>query len=202
MDAKAIRGWLAVIDRLSYYELLGVAPDAGADQIRRGFYRFAASFHPDGHAMRPAPERDAINTIFMRGTEAYRVLTDAGLRTRYDEARVGGTVQARQAVLQARGGPSPSSLRAPPSLSRPPVAPSSAPSEAPITGRLEDFVRQSRARPFAQQAEKLAKKKEFGKAKLQLKLAMNMDPGNSALEGYMKELDAQIAASKNKPSPM
>ena len=53
MDSDTIRAWLAVIDSLSYYELLGVTPQAGADQVRKAFYRFAGDFHPDGHAMRP-----------------------------------------------------------------------------------------------------------------------------------------------------
>jgi DnaJ-class molecular chaperone len=204
VDSNAIRGWLAILDEVSYYELLGVDPRAGADSIRHGFYRFAASFHPDGHAMRTPEERYAINTIFKRGTEAYRVLSDTSMRVRYDEARPQGNQQARATVLQPRPAGVSMSMRAPPTL-KPSVPPSGGatgsvhPSSAPITGRLEDFVRQSRARPFAQQAEQLAKKKEYGKAKLQLKLAMNMDPGNPALEGYLKELDQQIAAAKSKP---
>jgi hypothetical protein len=56
-----------------------------------------------------------------------------------------------------------------------------------------------RARPFAQQAEALAKKHEYAKAKLQLKLALNMDPGNPALEAYLGELDLRIAEAKKKP---
>jgi hypothetical protein len=93
---------------------------------------------------------------------------------------------------------------------RPPAAPppppssraaSGAPQPAPTkgAGRLEDHVRNSRARPFAQQAEALAKKLEYGKAKLQLKLAMNMDPNNPALETYLGELDQRIAEAKRRP---
>jgi hypothetical protein len=60
-------------------------------------------------------------------------------------------------------------------------------------------VKQPRARPFAQQAEALAKKGEHQKAKLQLKLALNFDPGNAALEGYLKQLDLLIEQDKKKP---
>ena len=97
MDIEAIRGWLAVIDEVSYYELLGVDPAAGQDQIRRAFHGFAATFHPDSHGVRPADERAAINRIFTRGTEAYRVLTDSALRSRYDEQRAGPSNKARLA---------------------------------------------------------------------------------------------------------
>jgi curved DNA-binding protein CbpA len=200
MDREAIRSWLTVIDKLSYYELLGVEPQAGADQIRRAFYGFAATFHPDGHLLRPADEREAIGTIFKRGTEAYRVLSDGALRMRYDDARTGDNAPTRMTSTAERAGGS-QGLRSgvpPPSLTRPPAAAGSTPAVV-IQGRLEDFVRQSRARPFAQQAEALAKKKEFGKAKLQLKLAMSMDPSNPALESYMKDLDQKIAEGKLRP---
>jgi curved DNA-binding protein CbpA len=204
VDSQTIRAWLAVIDSLSYYELLGVTPKASADDVRKAFYRFAESFHPDGHATRPADEKASINTVFKRGAEAYRVLSDAQLRVRYDEARPAGNAAARAALMAPapKGGPV---LRvAAPSLAAPRVSekPAAAAAKDPLaamTGKLEDYVRQPRARPFAQQAEALAKKKEFGKAKLQLKLAINMDPGNATLETYMKELDAQIAAQKSKP---
>ena len=65
--------------------------------------------------------------------------------------------------------------------------------------RSPDASTEVRARPFAQQAEALAKKGEHGKAKLQLKLALNFDPKNEALEAYMKELDTLIELDKKKP---
>ncbi len=199
MDSDAIMGWLAVIDRVSYYELLGVQPLAGQDEIRRAFHGFAATFHPDTHAVRPAAERDAIRKIFARGTEAYRVLSDAALRSRYDEQRAGPASTPRLTGASSLGGSMPTRAPAPPP--RPPgsVAPASAPgkSVAPV-GRLEDHVKNSRARPFAQQAEALAKKQDYSKAKLQLRLAMNMDPNNPALEAYLKELETLIASAKKK----
>ena len=201
MDIEAIRGWLAVIDQVSYYELLGVDPAAGQDDIRRAYYGFAAAFHPDSHGVRPQNERKAINRIFTRGTEAYRVLSDSALRSRYDEQRAGPKSQAR---LAGGSNPAPSMSARPPAAPPPPPssrAVSGAPQAAPTkgAGRLEDHVRNSRARPFAQQAEALAKKLEYGKAKLQLKLAMNMDPNNPALETYLGELDQRIAEAKRRP---
>jgi curved DNA-binding protein CbpA len=201
MDRDAIRSWLAVIDKLSYYELLGVESRAGLDDIRRAFYGFASTFHPDAHALRPVDERGAINTIFKRGTEAYRVLTDAGLRAHYDEARASKDAPTRMSITAPRSGPmSQRPVGPPPSLAAPTAAGGSAGrASGAIQGRLEDFVRQSRARPFAQQAEVLAKKNEFSKAKLQLKLAISMDPNNPALESYLKELEQRIAEAKLRP---
>jgi curved DNA-binding protein CbpA len=181
----AIDSWLAVLDRVSHYELLGVQPDAGGDALRRAYQGFAATFHPDAHMHRTPAERDSVNRIFKRGTEAYRVLSDLALRSRYDEQRTGRPSTS----ATTRPAPLPSTAPANPK-------PGSASKTA---GRLEDFVKNPRARPYAQQAEALAKKGEHGKAKLQLKLAMNFDQGNTALEAYLKELDVLIVQDKNKP---
>src|SRR5205823_3346685 len=84
MDTEVIASWLSVLDQLSYYTLLGVAPDASFDTLKRAFHTFAESFHPDVHAGRPAAQREAIALIFKRANEAYRVLSDPALRARYD----------------------------------------------------------------------------------------------------------------------
>jgi len=196
MDAT-ITSWITVLDKVSHYELLGVAPGSGGDVLRRAYQGFAATFHPDAHMHRSADERAAVNRIFKRGTEAYRILSDAALRSKYDEVRTG--LPSAPALTQ-RPAPLPPQSIAPvkPGASLPPasVRPGSASKTA---GRLEDFVKNPKARPYAQQAEALAKKGENGKAKLQLKLAMNFDQGNPALEAYLKELDVLILADKNKP---
>jgi curved DNA-binding protein CbpA len=200
----SIAQWMAVLDKVSHYELLGVQPSDGADAVRRAFQGFAANFHPDAHVHRSAEERASVNTIFKRGTEAYRVLADPALRARYEEQRTGrpagSSTGARTAPLP------PGSSVAPPSSSGSAAAAQPRKADAPkpgstskVASRLEDFVRQPRARPFAQQAEALAKKGEHAKAKLQLKMALNMDQGNEALEAYLKELDVLIEADKKKP---
>lgn len=183
--------------------------------IRRAYHGFAAVFHPDAHGVRSADERAAISRIFTRGTEAYRVLSESGLRSRYDEQRAGPSSQARLggganfgAATTARPPaprppppppPPPSNRSAPGAPAPPNAAPANAaPGRAAPVGRLEDHVRNGRARPFAQQAEALAKKLEYGKAKLQLKLAMNMDPNNPALESYLADLDQRIAEAKRR----
>jgi len=199
----SIAEWIAVLEKVSHYELLGVQPGAGADAFRRAYQGFAANFHPDAHGHRSAPERESVNKIFKRGTEAYRVLSDPALRAKYDEQLTGKPASPAgggrsaplppgsnpQATGQAAGGASGARKTDAPK----PGAASN------ITGRLEDFVKLPRARPFAQQTEALAKKGEHAKAKLQLKLAMNFDPGNPALEDYLKELDTLIELDKKKP---
>ncbi len=201
MDAS-IAQWMAVLDKVTHYELLGVQPGSGADALRRAYQGFAANFHPDAHAHRTPEERSAVNAIFKRGTEAYRVLTDPALRARYDELTGNaGPASGRPVPVPPGSGPAsvrgsgPTSVRGGTVKPEPPKPGAT----SNITGRLEDFVKQPRARPFAQQAEALAKKGEHAKAKLQIKLALNMDPGNEALQGYLKELEALVELDKKKP---
>ena len=198
----SIAQWMAVLDKVSHYELLGVHPNAGADALRKAYQGFAANFHPDAHMHRTSMERDSVSRIFKRGTEAYRILSDPQLRQKYEEQRGGKSVpppSARTRPLPPGSIPSPAAGVGGPTSMRPGGEPPTPGTASNITGRLEDFVKQPRARPFAQQAEALAKKGEHSKAKLQLKLALNFDPGNTALEAYLKQLDVLIEQDKKKP---
>jgi curved DNA-binding protein CbpA len=194
-----IAQWMAVIDKVTHYELLGVQPGSGADVLHRAYQGFASTFHPDVHLHRTPEERASVNTIFKRGTEAYRVLSDPALRARYEEKRTGKSMVPAASTRA----PLPPGSIAPTSTATSGGATKGATpkpgASSNIAGRLEDFVKQPRARPFAQQAEALAKKGEHAKAKLQLKLAMNFDAGNEALAAYLKELDALIEQDKKKP---
>jgi curved DNA-binding protein CbpA len=170
MDWDNIQQWLAVLDSLSYYELLRVHPSAGADDLKGAFYAFATDFHPDAHAARPRHERDAISAIFKRGNEAYRVLANPVLRARYDEALAQGEVRPQTLLSVA-----PEAER----ISQPPKA--------------NDRARHPNARPFVMRAEELFEKGDPKQAKIQLTLAMHLDRGNPALETFLKEIEAEIA---------
>src|SRR5579859_5746248 len=83
-SGEFVLAWLRVLDDLTYYELFGVDAQASADEVRAAFHVFCDTFHPDRHFSRPAAQRQALATIFKRGTEAYVVLSDIGLRAHYD----------------------------------------------------------------------------------------------------------------------
>ncbi|MBV1855980.1 DnaJ C-terminal domain-containing protein [Catellatospora tritici] len=61
-----------------FYEVLGVARDASADDIQRAFRTLARKFHPDVNKSPEAEER------FKEINEAYHVLHDPQQRARYD----------------------------------------------------------------------------------------------------------------------
>jgi curved DNA-binding protein CbpA len=173
---EVLFAWLRVLDDLTYYELFAVEADAGADDIRRAFHEFCDAFHPDRHVARADGERAALSTIFKRGTEAYLVLSDVGLRGRYDEQLLatGGSRTTRISLAHSR--------------------PSSKQSAGPP--KLEDSARSPAARPFARRAEELIAAGDFRQAKLQLVMANHMDPGNDALEAALRTLETKLGVRK------
>lgn len=64
--------------RLSYYQELGVQPDASMDDIRNAYRRLAKKYHPDLNKGDAASEQR-----FKRISEAYRVLSDPTQRLDY-----------------------------------------------------------------------------------------------------------------------
>lgn len=62
----------------SYYEVLGVAREATAEEIHRAYRRLARQYHPDVNATDDARVR------FAEVSSAYEVLHDPAQRARYD----------------------------------------------------------------------------------------------------------------------
>jgi molecular chaperone DnaJ len=66
-------------EKRDYYEILGVARDAAADDIRKAYRQAALKHHPDRN-----PGDAAAEARFKEATEAYTVLADAEKRAQYD----------------------------------------------------------------------------------------------------------------------
>jgi curved DNA-binding protein CbpA len=177
-SSEYIFAWLAILDELTYYDLFGLSRDATSDDIQIAFHVFCDTFHPDRHMGRDSDQRDAVSTIFKRGSEAYSALCDQRLRDQYDE----------QLAIRPSPRPPPRITFSP--LSRPPSM------RAPAGAALEDSVRSPSARPFARRAEELLLKGDLRQAKLQLVMAHHMDPDNEALETALRDLEMKLASPK------
>jgi curved DNA-binding protein CbpA len=82
------------LDRLSYYNLLGVPPDASVEEIRRAFRVQALLLHPDRHFNQPDPAlKRRITAIYKRVSEGYRVLNHPKQRPIYDQLLAFGEVR-------------------------------------------------------------------------------------------------------------
>ena len=62
-----------------YYEILGVAKNAAADEIKKAYRKVAMQYHPDRN-----PGDKAAEEKFKEAAEAYEVLSDTDKRAQYD----------------------------------------------------------------------------------------------------------------------
>jgi curved DNA-binding protein CbpA len=67
-----------------YYEILGVAPTASEEEIKKRFRELVRRYHPDVH-----PDKLFSHEIFRQILEAYKVLSDPEKRKLYDASRRG-----------------------------------------------------------------------------------------------------------------
>ena len=65
------------------YEVLGVKPDATADEIRKAYRKLAKQFHPDLNPGKPATE-----ARFKAVSAAHDILSDPEKRARYDRGEI------------------------------------------------------------------------------------------------------------------
>jgi len=67
---------MEVLDRVDYFQLLGVSPEAGKEEVKKAYFRFSKVFHPDRYFRRGDPAfRYKLHLIFKRFTTAYQVLS-------------------------------------------------------------------------------------------------------------------------------
>src|ERR1044072_1609553 len=67
------------MSKRDYYEILGVAKSASADEIKKAYRKVAMQFHPDRN-----PGDKAAEEKFKEAAEAYEILSDADKKAQYD----------------------------------------------------------------------------------------------------------------------
>lgn len=67
------------MSKRDYYEVLGVARNAGDDEIKKAYRKAAIKYHPDKN-----PGDAKAEELFKEAAEAYEVLSNADKRARYD----------------------------------------------------------------------------------------------------------------------
>lgn len=101
---------MAVDDDRTYYEVLGVSPDASVVQLRDAHRQMALVLHPDRHTESSPAERRLADRRMKEVNVAWSVLSDPAKRAEYDRIRRARTVGQGGS---AQGSPS----SAPPSVS-------------------------------------------------------------------------------------
>ena len=67
-------------EKRDYYEVLGVAKNASADEIKHAYKKLAIKYHPDKN-----PGDKEAEEKFKEAAEAYEVLSDSKKRAQYDQ---------------------------------------------------------------------------------------------------------------------
>lgn len=103
------------LDQVDYYRLLNITSDADDETVRAAYYKYAASLHPDVHGLDISPDyRHKLTVVFSRVAEAYKVLSSAKLRPRYDRELATGKLRLSMGADVSQSGPTiddPSALR-------------------------------------------------------------------------------------------
>lgn len=163
--------WDAVLEQVSYYEILGVDPRTSDSELRQAFHRFAQSFHPDQHPDVDPETASALRRVFQRGAEAYRVLGHAELRIRYDMALERGTLRIDTSLLPP-----------PPNVEQSPKP-------------LDELGRSAGAKLHARKADQLLARGDLRAAKAELLKALEYDGNaNTALSERLDALEVALYA--------
>ena len=72
-------------NKRDYYEVLGVAKTASAEEIKSAYRKLALKWHPDRWVNGSDAEKKTAEENFKEAAEAYSVLSDADKRAKYDQ---------------------------------------------------------------------------------------------------------------------
>jgi DnaJ-class molecular chaperone len=85
-----VRALASLVDELDYYQLLEIERDAPASAVKRGYYAVTRRLHPDANRALASAEREVLEGLARRVSEAYQVLRDGRRRRAYDAQLAGG----------------------------------------------------------------------------------------------------------------
>jgi hypothetical protein len=153
----ALHSRLAAIEGQSYYEILRVPSSSSPIDVKAAFHEFALACHPDQYVDDDPDASLAAAEIFKRGVEAYKVLTRADWRTKYDEGLLRGKLRFVQGETEK-------------------------PPPPPAIRTLEEIATTPRAKQLAKKAERLISAGKLEEARVALVTALQDDYDNEELK--------------------
>ncbi|MFO0723619.1 MAG: DnaJ domain-containing protein [Myxococcota bacterium] len=172
-----------LMPELSYYQLLGVEPNANAQQIKASYFELALEFHPDRFLLlRSGDIKEKIYAVFRRVNEAYTVLSDERRRAAYDETTLGRKPRRASEPAERQ------------ETARPAPDP-----------RFEVHTQTPQAKRFVQLALTSYRTEAYDDARLFLLMALGLEPQNATIRRAMDEASrkrsrASFVAMSARPS--
>jgi len=158
----------AGLERCSYYDFLGVAPAATAQQIQDAFYLRAEKLHPDRFFNLSDLElRNRIYEVYKRVAEAYRVLENPAARKEYDEGLAQGQFRL---IRQEREG---LNLKQP-----------------------DEGIESPQAKRFFRLGLDALHAKDLKGAHMNFTFALSMEPGNATIKAQVADLQSQLSSAQ------
>lgn len=148
------------LDDKNHYEVLGVATDAGVDEITRAYDALSLTFHPDRLRRLDEETRAHGMQFYLRVGQAYRTLRSASARIRYDHALEAGT-----------------------------HAESLTESGAGMLRSLDELSRVPAARKYLSLAQKALASGDRKMAIAHLRFALSLDEGNALVRKKLTEIE-------------
>ncbi len=154
----------------SYYEILRVPKDAPPRDVKAAFHAFSLLYHPDWHVGATGEVVHVAAEIYKRGVEAYRCLSRAPSRERYDRALAGGKLRIDGSAVSVDPVPQAQPLRT-----------------------LETLATTPRGKQHAIKAERLIAIGRLEDARVQLVTACQCEPDNGELAERLQALYEMLA---------
>ena len=162
--AAYVRQVFRNIDRLSYFDLLGVSAKTPPTAIRTAFYRLSNDLHPDRHLKLADRElRDRLETIYARICEGYRVLTTPEKRATYERSLAEGKMRLTSTDRESRAPQNP-----------------------------EDTIKHDEAKKFFRLGMISLGRKDFKGAVMNFNFARSFEPGAEIIKQKLGEAQAAL----------
>ncbi|MCC7386363.1 MAG: DnaJ domain-containing protein [Deltaproteobacteria bacterium] len=160
------------IDRLDYFQILGVRPEARLDEIKAQYHALQRTYHPD--TFYQSPDEDLRRSVFLiskRIAEAYVILRDSGRRAKYARDIAGPERSSKLRFTDE--------------------------TEQEVRKEKEaELGRTPQGRQLVQKAMMAANKGDFASAERDLKMAILFEKGNEAIQKRLDDVQAQLKAKK------
>jgi curved DNA-binding protein CbpA len=165
---EALGLFLQSLAKKSYYDILRVPRHGTALAVKAAFHDFSLLYHPDCHVGAPQEVVAIAAEIYKRGVEAYRCLSRAPTRERYDRVLERGGVRLESSQVET-----------------PP------PARQPRT--LETIAATPRGKQHAVKADRLIAIGKLEDARVQLVTACQCEPYNGELAERLQALYEALA---------
>jgi curved DNA-binding protein CbpA len=165
---EALGLFLRSLEKKNYYDILRLPRDASPAAIKAAFHDFSLLYHPDCHVGSPDGVSALAAEVYQRGVEAYRCLSRAHSRERYERVLERGGIRLESSLVEL-----------------PPVPP------PPRT--LETIAATSRGKQHAVRADRLIAIGKLDEARVQLVSACQCEPYNGELAERLQALYEALA---------